>query len=455
MSIWFGRGPELATLERLAESGRAELLLLYGRRRVGKSELLERFLGPRRGLRLLAREESEAVQLRGFSGTLAERFGDRLLETNPFTSWDAFFSHLADKGRERTIVALDEFPYLVSANAALPSLLQAHWDETLRHTNIFLILCGSSIGMMESFMGSRSPLYGRRTAQMLLKPLSLAEALPHLGPARRAVEAYAVFGGTPAYLLEYDRRGDLMSNIREKILSPERSMYRDVEFVLRQEVREPRAYFSILESIAKGNTRLGPIINDAGLEKGVLAKYLGVLMDLQLVRREVPVTEASPWKSRKGIYQISDFYFRFWFRFVYPFIQAVEEGRRDWLLESVIRPRLDAFVGPVFEQAAREALPAMDLKGELPFRLMKLGRWWDRNAEIDLVGVGERDNLFCEVKWSDGVDAAGVVEGLREKAAGTGLPGTPHFCVVARSFKRKSPGVLHIDLKALERHLAA
>lgn len=265
------------------------------------------------------------------------------------------------------------------------------------------------------------------------------------------MEAYAVFGGTPAYLVEYDRRKDLWSNIREKILSPERSLFRDAEFVLRQEVREPRSYFSILESIAKGNTRIGHIINDTGLDKGVVAKYLGVLIDLHLVRREVPVTEKNPAKSRKGLYRLSDNFFRFWFRFVYPNLQAIEEGRQDWLVDTVIRPRMDEFTGPIFEAVAREALQAMDKTGRLPFRLERLGRWWDKDAEIDLIGVGGKENLFCEVKWSDGVDASEAVRKLQQNAAGTGLSGKPHFCVIARSFKRDVPGILQLDLKKLEK----
>jgi len=453
--MWLGREQELKTLKQIAESDRAEFLLLYGRRRVGKSELIDQFLKSRQGVRLLAREEAEALQLKQFSEVLAEHFQDGLLKTNPFTKWDAFFAYLADKAKERIVIALDEFPYLVASNNSLPSLLQYHWDQKLRKTKVFLILCGSSIGMMENLMGSRSPLYGRRTTQMLLKPLRFADALPHLGHARHAVEAYSVFGGTPAYLVAYDRHKDLWHNIREKILSPERSLYRDAEFVLRQEVREPRAYFSILESIAKGNTRMGHIINDTGLDKGVAAKYLGVLIDLHLVQREVPVTEKSPAKSRRGLYRLADHFFRFWFRFVYPYIQAIEEGRQDWLVDNVIRPRMDEFTGPIFEVVARETLQAMDRAGQLPFRLVKLGRWWDKEAEIDLVGIGEKDNLFCEVKWSDYVDASEAVRKLQGKAAGTGLHGKPHFCVIGRSFKREAAGTMQLDLKKLEKLLLA
>jgi hypothetical protein len=452
--MWLGRRQELDAMHKIAKSSRAEFLLLYGRRRIGKSELIDHFIKSHSGIRLLAREESQTQQLKQFSQVLAEHFQDAVLKTNPFATWDAFFTYLAEKSKEkRIVIALDEFPYLVEANDSVPSLLQYHWDQKLRHTKIFLIICGSSIGMMESLMGSKSPLYGRRTSQLLLKPLHFADTLPQVGRARQAVEAYAVFGGTPAYLVEYDRNQGLWENIREKILSPERSLYRDADFVLRQEVREPRSYFSILESIAKGNTRMGGILNDTGLDKGVVAKYLGVLSDLHLVLREVPVTETIPSKSRKGIYRLSDNFFRFWFRFVYPNTQVIEEGRQDWLVDHVIRPRLDEFVGLAFEQVARETLQEMARTGGLPFRPVKIGRWWDNNSEIDLIGVGEKGNLFCEVKWSDNVDASEEVWKLKQKLVETGLQGEQHFCVIARSFKKKSNEALQLDLKDIGRSL--
>lgn len=448
--MFLDRERELENLKRLARSGRAEFLLLYGRRRVGKSELLDRFIREQGGIRLLAREEAETLQLGRFSGMMAERFQDPLLGKNPLTNWDAFLTYLGEKARRRMIVALDEFPYLVQENKALPSILQAHWDESLRKTRIFLILCGSSIGMMEGLMGARSPLYGRRTGQLLLSPFSFRDALAWFVGLREAVEGYAVFGGTPAYLVEWERKKSLWTNIRGKVLSSDRFLCRDPEFLLREEVREPRWYFSILQSIAKGNTRVGQIMNDTGLEKGVVGKYLGVLCDLHIVEREVPVTE-KPDKSRRGIYRVADNYFRFWFRFVFPHLEMVEQGRRDWLVRRVIRPRLNEFVGPVFERVAREALLEMDRSRKLPIRLVKIGRWWEKEYEIDLVGIGEKAHLFCEVKWSDRVDGVRVLRGLREKAKLVGLRGRAHYCVFARSFSQRPTDALTLDLKGLER----
>jgi AAA+ ATPase superfamily predicted ATPase len=428
---------------------------LYGRRRVGKSELLDHFIQAKGGVRLLAREEAEHLQLRHFSEILAEHFQDPVLAKSPFASWDAFFTFLAQKAEKRLTVAVDEFPYLVAENRSVPSLLQYHWDEKLRKSKLFLILCGSSIGMMEDLMGAKSPLYGRRTGQMLLQPLTFRDALPCLGEMRRAVEGYAVFGGTPAYLTEFDPRKSLGACIREKILNPERFLYRDAEFILREEVREPRTYFSILHSIAKGNTRLGQIIHDTGLDKGVVGKYIGVLCDLHLVEREVPVTERKPEKSRMGIYRISDNFIRFWFRFVFPHGEAVEQGREDWILKKVIRPQIADFVSPVFERIARETLWAMGGAKRLPLRLTKLGRWWEKDQEIDIVGIGEDGNLYCEVKWSEGVDAVPILERLKEKARAVGLRGRSHFCVVARNFRRRASEGLQIDLADMKALLSS
>lgn len=449
--MWLDRERELEALGGMAAGRRAEFVLLYGRRRVGKSELLDRFLRRAGGVRLLARQESELLQLRRFSETLAAHLGDPVLARNPLTTWDAFFAYLAQRASRRFVVAIDEFPYLVAEDRSLPSILQAHWDDRLRKTPLFLVLCGSSIGMMEDLMGERSPIYGRRTGQMLLRPLRFQDALPALGPLRQAVEAYAVFGGTPAYLLEYDRRHGLQTCLRDRVLEPTRFLYRDAEFVLRQEVREPRFYFSILHSIAKGHARLGEIVNDTGLDKGTAGKYLSVLSDLHLVEREVPVTEERPEKSRQGIYRLSDHFVRFWFRFVYPHIEAVERGRQDLLLKETILPGLPDFVAPVFERVAREAVEILGDAGRLPFRPERLGRWWDRNTGIDLLALGEGAFLAVEVKWSDRVNAEAEAARLDEKVRAAEIAGKAHFGVVARSFARRAPGALCLDLADLDR----
>lgn len=248
---------------------------------------------------------------------------------------------LTDKARDRVVVAIDEFPYLVREDPALPSVIQDHWDGKLRDSRIVLILSGSSISMMEELtMQHTSPLFGRRTGQIMLQGLRFTDVLDYIGDFVQAVELYAVFGGTPAYVMEIDKRKSVFDNIAGRILSPGASLFRDVEFVLRMELYEPRYYFSILYSIARGNNRIGLIMNDTGLNKGIITKYLSILMELRLVERRVPVTEKQG--SRKGLYHLSDNLFTFYFAFVHPNVERIERVEGDFVLETCIRPRCGA-----------------------------------------------------------------------------------------------------------------
>lgn len=443
--MFVNRERELAALNKRYSSGRAEFVIVYGRRRVGKSELIEQFLKGKKGLRLLAREQSEALQLRGFSAELADFFKDKVLATQPFTNWDSLLMYVARRAeKHRLVLAIDEFPYLVQENRALPSILQGHWDRTLRHGKIFLILCGSSLSMMESLLGGKNPLYGRRTGQFLVRPFTFRQALALLGKdLESAVKAYAVFGGTPAYLVEYDKSKDIRWNIREKILREDAFMFRDAEFLLREEVREPRYYFSILSSIARGNTQLGRIVNDTGLDKGVVSGYLAALGDLHLVERLVPVTERRPEKSRKGIYRLLDNYFRFWFNYVAPAAQYVEKGEQAYVLRRFIEPSLNSFVGLAFEKVAEEIVEELGRLGKLPFKPTRIGKWWDRAEEIDLVALNEETGniLFCEVKWGENIDGQTLFGELKRKGAlvdwNRGRR-KEYFCIIARSFRRRT-----------------
>lgn len=198
MSIFINRVVELAVLnERYARKG-AEFIILYGRRRIGKSELIEHFLKSKPGIRFLAREESKHLQLKKISRDCAEFFQDAFLQRSPFSDWDSFFSYLTGKTKERLVIAIDEFPYLVKEDPSLPSIIQEYWDTRLKDSGIVLILSGSSISMMEEYtMQHSSPLYGRRTGQLLLHGFRFVDVLDYIGDFVMAVEYYSVFGGTP------------------------------------------------------------------------------------------------------------------------------------------------------------------------------------------------------------------------------------------------------------------
>ena len=438
MSIFIDRQEELAVLsERYARNG-AEFIILYGRRRIGKSELIEHFLKTTRGIRFLAREESKHLQLKKISRDCAEFFHDEFLERSPFGDWDSFFSYLAGKTKERLVIAIDEFPYLVKEDPSLPSIIQESWDTRLKDSGIVLILSGSSISMMEQYtMQHSSPLYGRRTGQILLHGFRFVDVLDYIGDFTQAVEYYAVFGGTPAYIMAIDKEQGVFENITKKILSADASLFKDVEFVLRMELNEPRYYFSILLSIAKGNNRIGLIMNDTGLDKGLITKYLSILIDLRLVERKIPVTENS--RSRKGLYRLSDNLFTFWFRFVHPNVERIERGEGDLVLQTDIRPQFAQYTGKAFESMVEDLFCEFNREGLLPFRFDTIGNWWDKGEEIDLVALQKESSsiLFCECKWQDRVNAEKLLAHLEEKAAAVQWMDknrNEYYCIVARSF---------------------
>jgi len=449
MSIFIDRKRELSALDERYRKGEAEFIILYGRRRIGKSGLIDRFLGSAHGIRLLAREESKHLQLKKFSYELGDFFSDDFLKTTSFSDWDSFFTYLSGKAKDRVVIAIDEFPYLVKEDPSLPSVIQDHWDTRLSRSQVFLILSGSSISMMEEMtMEHTSPLYGRRTGQILLHGLRFSDFLDYIGDFIRAVELYAVFGGTPAYVMAIDRDQDVFHSIQNKILSFDAVLSKDVEFVLRMELNEPRYYFSILLSIAKGNNRIGLIMNDTGLAKGIITKYLSTLIDLQLVVRRVPVTETK--KSRKGLYFLSDNLFDFWFRFVYPSIEQIERGEGNFVLESTVRPQFPQYTGKHFESMVEDLFYEFNQSGLLPFRFDTVGNWWDKGNEIDLVALNKPDHaiLFCECKWQDAVNGEQILSQLKDKSAGVPWNNEDrreYFCIVARSFSVRCDGADHDD----------
>ncbi len=438
MSKFIDRVGELSVLEDRYRSNRAEFIVIYGRRRVGKTALILKFLEGKRGIYLLARETSETENLKRFSQKIAEYFNDSFLLKNPFRSWDAFFEYLA-KINERFIVAIDEFPYLVKANPALPSILQEYWDTKLRNTRLFLIICGSAISMMERLLGYKSPIYGRRTAQLRLKPLGffqIRDFLPRYS-WEDLVKVYGILGGNPAYLLEFDDRLSVEQNLL-RYFRVDSILYQDALFILREELEDPRNYFAIIEAIARGRNTLGEIVNETGLDRGLVGKYLSVLRELDVVRRDVPITES--YKSRKGRYFISDFYFNFWFRFVYPNADLIESGNGDLLLDVVMED-LNQYLGYVFEEVAKQFLMELNKRNLLPFKFLKIGRWWHKGEEIDVVGLNERERkaLFVEVRWSELKNAQRILRDLERKSEFVDLKGyEKYFGVVARRVEVKN-----------------
>ena len=402
-SKFVGRQEELRYLEEQYKDEHATMVVIYGRRRMGKTTLIREFSQGKPFIYFLATEEAERFNIRAFKNQIAEFADDALLAQARVDNWDILFQTLAKRISGRKLVlALDEFQCLGKANAAFPSIMQRVWDAYLQNANIMLILCGSLVNMMEAqALNYASPLYGRRTGQIKLRQIDF----PHYAgffdrlSYKDLVERYAVTGGVPKYIELFDRRAELFSEIERLVLNKRSLLFEEPVFLLQNEVAEVGSYFSIIKSIAAGNRRMGKICADLEAKKTNLPKYLKTLSDLDILAREVPVTESNPEKSKMGLYRITDNYLSFWFRFVYP-----EKARLELCDTSAAMGKIrDHFVGShvafVYESVCQSEMWQMARYGILNFD--KLGRWWNNNEEIGIVGIdsGGDEIVFGECKY--------------------------------------------------------
>ncbi|WP_231188024.1 ATP-binding protein [Haladaptatus sp. DYF46] len=414
--MFHDRADELDALRAEHERDRFSLVIIYGRRRVGKTELIKAFCENRNHLYHLASQDSAKVQQEQLVEELAAYRDERVPRIE---SWHDAVDYLGEVlAQDKRIVAIDEFPYLVESSDTILSAFQRLVDTQQAESTSTLILCGSSISVMESdVMGHESPLYGRRTAQIDLQPFTFASASEIIDyPIEERVRSFAVTGGMPMYLALFDYDEPLETNLLRNHLSKTSILYDEPEFLLRTELRNPSRYMSILEAIANGHTTPNEISGQTDIGSGPLSGYLQRLRRLRLIQRVVPVT-AIEKKSKRSIYRISDEFLRFWFRFVEPSRSGIEQAP-DLVLEDRIMPELDRFVATTFEDICQEALWKLAKNGELNGSYGAIGRWWYGGHEIDIVGLDDRTPtaLFAECKWTTTPVGTDLVEDLREKA---------------------------------------
>ncbi len=420
--MFIDRKTELLQLAEYYASEQAVLFVLYGRRRVGKTELLRAFCVDKPHIFFIATLSADSEQLATFSQQIWGYDHNEIPANFSFPSWEAALRALAELPG-RPVIVLDEFTYLISGNKAIPSILQKVWDEKLRNSRIMLVLCGSYIGMMETeVLGYNSPLYGRRTGNTLLQALDLPSSTLFY-PKYSTVEQFltwAVIGGMPYYLSIFSDHQKLFANIRQHILDAHTgSLYHEPRLLLMEELREPRNYFSLLRAIAQGNTRLNEITQASGIGAvHTVARYLDILQQMRLITRRVPATENQPEKSKRGLYQINDHFLRFWFRYVHPNQGSLELGLADSILTQRVIPDLEHFAAVAFEEAARAFLGARARAGKLPFLPEKIGSWWSQLGELDILAISplERTALVGECKWSIHPVGLNVLEDLKRKA---------------------------------------
>ncbi|MDY0002248.1 MAG: ATP-binding protein [Polyangia bacterium] len=465
---FINRSEELSFLSGQAKEDRSALIVLYGRRRTGKTSLLKRFSTNRRSILFVADAQSRPDQLAAFSRVSFAALGEPELGEVAFPTWEAALRFVATRSRDEPLfVALDEFGYLCESDPSLPSVLQRLWDAELREARLHLVLCGSYVSFMErEILGAKNPLYGRRTGEWLLQPLRFRDAIGFFTDRApdELVTIYGVLGGIPAYLERFDPKRQVADNIITEILSKGAPLYNEPRFLLMEELRNPHLYFSICQAVAFGRTTPNEIAQSAGLpDRGATSHYLDTLREMHVLDRRTPVTERNPERTRRGRWCLKDPFLRFWFRFVLPNRSALEAGDPQMVFISKVAPFLDQHVSLAFEEVCGQHLWDLNRRGELPAHYDRIGGWWRGDAEVDLLAVSDSGSLLLgECKWSINPVGIDVLETLdrRQRAITADLPQSPgrqvHHALWSRAgftaeLRRRASdtGVLLFDLEDL------
>ncbi len=401
MQLFVDRELELRLLEELWSKDSAAMVVVYGRRRIGKTLLLKKFLEGKRGVYLLAEEVEEKELMKEFSERIAESLDMPVLRLNPIDSWRKLLRLLSSISRdERTIVVIDEFQYAVRSIRGLLSTLQAVWDEELSKTKIMLILCGSIVSFIEDkVLSEKAPLYGRITSILRideLSPLHIPAFTPQWS-SEDHIRLYTVFGGIPGYLSSIDQDKTLWDNIRSLVLRKNAPYFDEAKKILREEVREVTRYYSILEAVANGATSFSEIINATGIPRESLYKYIQVLVEMNILEKQLPVLGKA-----KPVYRIRDKFLQFWFRYNARYRTALELELEDRVLNHIRRDLDKSLVPTVWEEVVRHIASYMARLGLIDITPTKIGKWWHRGEEVDVVIVDEitRKLVVGEAKWS-------------------------------------------------------
>lgn len=420
--MFIGREKELATLNKLYASDKFEFAVIYGRRRVGKTAIINEFTKEKPSIYFTGVETNEKQNLENFSKCILEYVTKKPANTS-FDSFQTALEFVFDLAEdERIILVIDEYPYVARASKSLASTLQLLIDKYKDTSKLLLILCGSSMSYMEDqVLAYKAPLYGRRTAQFKVQPFEFPEACRYFNrlPNTDKALAYGILGGTPQYLLQINDQLSIEDNIKNLYLDPTSFIYEEPQNLLKQEVREPAIYNAIIAAIATGYTKMSEISTKVGEDTSVCATYIKNLVSLGIVKKETPFGEDS---ARKTIYSVEDNMFRFWYRFVPENASIISRGATD-LAYSRIASHLSDYMGSVFEDICKQYLWSLLLSGTCAIDFTDIGRWWGTNpktrqqVEIDIMGTADKNTaLFGECKWINEHVDLGVLESLVEKS---------------------------------------
>lgn len=418
-TMFFGRSAEMSTLEKLYQTDTYELLILYGRRRVGKTTLIREFSKEKKLIYFVANQETKVDALARMSQMVLEVLPEASAYIDVFENWEKLFEYMYNQAqKEKLVFVIDEYPYLVHSEPSFSSILQNQIDHRLKETNIKLILSGSSISFMEEHVLSyNSPLYGRRTAQLKLKPFTYVESslfFPNFSQ-EECLLAYGIVGGIPLYLEFFSRYDSIEEAVKELILNEHGFLNGEIDGLLRQELREPSTYNSIIAAIASGYTKLNQIATYTGIENAKCSKYLTTLENIHIVKKEYPLGKET---RKNAIYKIQDNLFQFWYRYVLKNRSKIEFGRIDNLYKEILKDSPN-YMGRIFEQISKEYLRHLIREGKVDF--YEIGSWWGndpvirKQVEIDIMAFSDKQIILGECKWRNEKLNLKVYNALLEK----------------------------------------
>ncbi len=422
--MFFGRNEELKSMNKRYNKNRFECIVIYGRRRVGKTSLIREFCKDKKAIYFSAIRGTAQDNLEELSKAIYMYKGPERLQAPIYATFtDAFDEVTAIAKREKVIFVIDEYPYLAQADEAVSSRLQHIIDHVWQDSNLYLILCGSSMSFMEyQVLGYESPLYGRRTAQYKIQAMNYKEITvfnPELNVSDQAL-VYGITGGIPHYINKLDVDRDVDEAIIENILDSSAYLFEEPENLLKQELREPAIYNSIISAIAAGASKANEIRTKVGLDSGACSKYLKVLLNLGIVRKETPIAEKP---GKKTIYVIEDNFFGFWYRFVSKNLSSINAGRIKLIYDAAIKKYYPDYMGLVFKKMCKEYL--LNYENNPDFVVKEIGQWWGtdkktrKEIQIDLVGtpVEGKDYIIGSCKYKNekiGIDELRLLEDYAE-----------------------------------------
>ena len=419
--MFIGRENELDTLNRLYHSDKFEFAVIYGRRRVGKTALINEFAKDKDTIFFTGVETNAKQTLDNLSRCIME-YNAGIAAGASFNDFQMALEYVFKLAKaKRIVLVIDEYPYVARASKSLASTLQLLIDKNKDTSKLFLILCGSSMSYMEDHvLAYKAPLYGRRTAQLKVRPFEFSEAcryFKNFSDEDKAL-AYGIAGGTPQYLMQLDDRLSIEENIKNTYLNPTSSIFEEPNNLLKQEVREPAIYNAVITAIATGSSKMHEVSNKIAEETSVCATYIKNLIALGIIKKESPYGEKN---TRKTIYSIEDNMFRFWYRFVPENTSIISRGAID-LAYSRISPELPSYMGSVFEDICKQYLWKLLIEGRCAVNFNDIGRWWGTNPktklqeEIDIMGADKDSALFAECKWTNEKIDIGLLEKLAERS---------------------------------------